>query len=62
MPASWLSLSLEPGESLTGLWLQGHQQQLEVRDLRGLPFLGVVDQLLQLCQPGLTPLNVPSLV
>ena len=51
------SLSLEPGESLTGLWLQGHQQQLEVRDLRGLPFLGVVDQLLQLCQPGLTPLE-----
>ena len=39
------------------LWLQGHQQGVEVRDLRRLPYLGVVDQLLQLCQPGLTPLE-----
>ena len=51
------SLSLEPGESLTELWLQGHSQHLEIRDLRGLPYLGVVDQLLQLCQPGFTPLE-----
>ena len=51
------SLRLEPGESLTELWLQGHSQSLEIRDLRGLPYLGVVDQLLQLCQPGLTPLE-----
>ena len=50
-------LSLEPGESLTGLWLQGHQQPLDVRDLRGLPYIGVVDQFLQLCQAGLTPLE-----
>ncbi len=51
------SLRLEPGESLTQLWLQGHAQPVEIRDLRGLPYLGVVDQLLQLCQPGLTPLE-----
>ena len=50
-------LALEPGESLTGLWLQGHPQSLDVRDLRGLPYIGVVDQLLQLCQAGLTPLE-----
>ena len=46
---------LEPGESLTQLWLQGHQQNLDVRDLRGLPYLGVVDHLLELCQAGYTP-------
>ena len=51
------SLRLEPGESLTQLWLQGHAQPVEIRDLRRLPYLGVVDQLLQLCQPGLTPLE-----
>ena len=51
------SICLEPGESLISIWLQGHQQQLEVRDLRGLHYLGVVDHLLQLCQAGLTPLE-----
>ncbi|WP_186484160.1 rhamnan synthesis F family protein [Synechococcus sp. A15-127] len=56
--AGFLSvLALEPGESLTGLWLQGHQQALDVRDLRGLPYIGVVDQMLLLCQAGLTPLE-----
>ena len=50
-------LALEPGESLAGLWLQGHQQAPHVLDLRGLPYIGVVDQLLQLCQAGLTPLE-----
>ena len=50
-------LDLEPGESLTSLWLQGHRQNLEIRDLRGSPYLGVVDHLLQLCQPGLTPVE-----
>lgn len=53
---------LEPGESLTGIWLQGHQQTPNVLDVRGLPYLDVVDHLLQLCQPGLTPLErAPSL-
>ena len=57
------SVTLEPGESLTGIWLQGHPQQPEVRDLRGLPYLGVVDQLLQLCQAGLTPIEkAPTLL
>ena len=51
------SLTLEPGESLTELWLQGHRQPLELRDVRGLPYIGVVDQLLRLCQAGQTPLE-----
>jgi GT2 family glycosyltransferase len=51
------SLRLEPGESLISLWLQGHPQPLEIRDLRGLHYISVVDQLLQLCQAGLTPLE-----
>jgi len=53
---------LEPGESLTQLWLQGHQQTLDLRDLRGLPYLGVVDHLLELCQAGYTaPEQAPAL-
>ena len=50
-------VNLEPGESLSQLWIGGHQQNLDVRDLRGYPYVGVVDQLLQACQPGLTPVE-----
>ena len=48
-------LTLQSGESLTSLWLQGHVQPLVEMDLRGRPYLAVVDQLLSWCQPGLTP-------
>ncbi len=58
-----ISFDLPAGAAIAGLWLNGHHQKLEVRDLRGQPYLALVDQLLQLCQIPATPIErLPGLL